>query len=354
MKKLFLLLLLLPLGMMGQEMSKYLEGMVPEEDGKVVFRRSVEAPGLSKQQVFVRVARMAQERFKEGKEEAGRVVYSDLDEGVVVAWGDEYLVFVQKSLVLDRARVSFQVTYAGEAGRCQMEVTRVRYTYGEGRKEPILAEEWITDKHAYDKKRGKLLKGSEKFRVKTIDLVGQLEKELGDALGVVPTEPTRVKELAIKEETTTTLPRETTTIAVTAPASREGYHRVLPAEVSGNFIAMLMHGKLTLVGEGTSPSTISTQWGGIGYLFNKPVAYCFVVPSRESYDLIDNTESYTLVWTPDVPGQSLYKEVVFECRKVVAQSVASEAISGEELKREWSGKALPKLYAGEIVSVWAK
>lgn len=354
----FLCLFISPLLLLGQEATNYLEGAVPEVDGKVVFKRTVSAPQLSKEQIFIRIARFVQDRFKEGKDEKGRILYQDIDEGAIVCWGEEYLVFTQKALVLDRALINYQVTFNCSAGVCDMDVSRIRYEYASDTKKTIYAEEWITDKHAYDKKRNKLIRGSDKFRTKTIDLVDGLEKLLRTALeAAATTQAVAMVPVAEKEtpQQTVQAQQQMPSVQVVNPTARAGYNQILPTEINGNFINMLMNGKLTVFGnKAVENSGVDTQWGGIGYLFNKPVLYYFAVPSREVYDVLEKSDLYTIVWTPGTQGQSIYKELLFECRKVISQSIASEAIAGDDLKMEWSGKTLPKLYTVEITGIWVK
>jgi hypothetical protein len=309
-------------------LSRYLEGAVPEKDGRVVFTREVAAPGLSRERVFARVEKMAAERFqREG------ILYASDDEGIVICHGREYLVFVQKALVLDRALVDYQVTYACEEERCVIEVTRVRYLYGEDEPERYLAEEWITDKHAYDKKRGRLLRGNDKFRVKTIDLVDELAKSLQE--GMPP---------ATREGIMIAPVKAAAPVAPTGPVSpsREGYRRVLPVEMEGNFINMLLNGGLTLAGEET---TLDARWGGVGYLFDRPVVYCFAVSPASP------GERYTLTWSAPDRWPGFYREVVFECRALFSRQLSPGDLSNEELK---TTGPLPCMHAGEIITTWVR
>ncbi|MDR0765944.1 MAG: DUF4468 domain-containing protein [Odoribacteraceae bacterium] len=324
-KTCLLLWCLLPSSLAAQDVSRYLEGAVPEKDGRVVFTREVAAPGLSRAALFARVEEMAGKRFAgEGDERAG-TIYANADEGVVICHGREYLVFVQKALVLDRALVDYQVTYTCDDGKCTMEVARVRYLYGEESPVRYLAEEWITDKHAYDKKRGRLLRGNDKFRVKTIDLVDGLESLLAETArggGVM-------------------LPSLVSSPSAGVP-SREGYRRVLPVEMDGNFINMLLNGSLLLSGEGEGSVT---RWGGIGYLFDRPVVYCFADPGATP------GTTYTLTWSATGQWPGFYREVIFECRALFSRQLAPGDLAAGELKNV---HPLPCLHAGEIVAAWVK
>jgi hypothetical protein len=216
-----------------------------------------------------------------------------------------------------------------------MEISRIRYQYGEDTKTQYLAEEWITDEHAYNKKRGRLLHGSDKFRMKTIDLVDDLEKLTREALQVPGDRDAAPRVIP---------PREEPLAPAAIPATREGYQRILPTEINGNFINMLINGSLTLSGATGKPG-VTTRWGGIGYLFDRPVVYCFAPRAGED----DRPgENYTLLWTPAGQGQSLYREVLFECRTLLAQPLALDAAAG------WGDKPLPYFYTGEIIAIWIK
>ena len=41
-------------------------------------------------------------------------------------------------------------------------------------------------------------------------------------------------------------------------------------------------------------NTMTASWGGIGWLWNKPVAFVFVRPERYTYEFIEKSDSLTL------------------------------------------------------------
>ncbi len=41
-------------------------------------------------------------------------------------------------------------------------------------------------------------------------------------------------------------------------------------------------------------NTMTASWGGLGVLWNKPVAFCFVRPTRYTYEFMEASERYTL------------------------------------------------------------
>jgi hypothetical protein len=323
MRTILLLLCLAPLGVRAQEMARYLEGAVPVKEGRVVFTRVVEAPGLPAGEIFARAGTLAGERFKNEDGKEGAVVYVNEDEGVVICRGREYIEFKRSALVLDRALIEYQATYACREGACELEVTRVRYFYGEEKKTRYLAEEWITDEYAYNKKRNTLSRGSDKFRIKTIDLVDELEKGLSQAL------------LHDQRPLTRVLPVEETPAVV---AGREGYQRILPAELNGNFIHMLESGRLTV-----PDAKVSTRYGGIGVLLDRPVVYCF------AEEMTGIKASFSLEWKPEGEGRSLYREVIFECRLLAVQQLFNA-----EPDERTATERVNSMFIGEIVAVWVK
>lgn len=50
---------------------------------------------------------------------------------------------------------------------------------------------------------------------------------------------------------------------------------------------------------------MTASWGGIGYLWNKPVAFVFVRPNRYTREFMDREESLTLTFMPESYRQDL-------------------------------------------------
>ena len=72
-----LFLLCLPVSVMAQkdknDDSKYLAGAVPEVDGKVVFSKEFNIPGMSQDEIFDRMMKWMETRLKENKNQGSRV-----------------------------------------------------------------------------------------------------------------------------------------------------------------------------------------------------------------------------------------------------------------------------------------
>mgnify|MGYP002595349266 CR=1 FL=1 len=159
MKKFLLsVLICLPLLAKAQTDEKYLAGAIPVVVGKVSFTTEMQVPALSQEQLYDALLDWANTYFKpEGKLNA-RVLYTNKEEGTIAAGGEEYLVFTSSALSLDRTRIYYQLLMTCKPGKCDLEMTRIRYWYDEARDggEKYVAEEWITDDMALNKSKTKL------------------------------------------------------------------------------------------------------------------------------------------------------------------------------------------------------
>ena len=176
------------------EASAYMQGAVPEVNGKVEFNENFSAPGKTKDQIFQQVLSWANLRFMPETErgvwndddyyknnEFSKVVSADKNTGVIVCQADENIVFTNKTLAKDFTRTNYTLTIRVKDNGGEVTMNNIIYTYNlTEAAERIAAEDWITDKEAISKKGG-LLKGSARFRIKTIDLKNELVKEIADA-----------------------------------------------------------------------------------------------------------------------------------------------------------------------------
>ena len=92
---------------------------------------------------------------------------------LVVARVEEWMVFKNKPLYLDRTRFRYQLSAKVTGDKVEMEISQISYYYAEQTDgtngESYKAEEWITDQAAIAKSGKKLYPRSGKFRKKTID-----------------------------------------------------------------------------------------------------------------------------------------------------------------------------------------
>ena len=174
-----------------QDRSVYMQGAVPEFNGKVVFNKHIEATGKSKGDLYKKMLQWASFRFNPETEygkwpnadyfkntEYARVLKAEAENGLLKIQGNEDMIFTNKALAKDMAVASYILTLNCTDGGIDVEMSNISYTYSlSDTPERIEAEDWITDKEAFNKK-GQLSKGSGKFRVKTIDLKDRLFEEI--------------------------------------------------------------------------------------------------------------------------------------------------------------------------------
>ena len=305
MKNLLLILCFFPMLALAQEedQSKYMVGAVPEVNGKVVFSQEINAPNLSKDQIFDAILAWANTRFKTDKGNWGIVAYSNKEEGQIACYGNEYIVFADKTFSLDRAKINYRMNFVCTSGKCNVEVTNITYLYPEDSRERLAAEEWITDKQAMNKDQTKLINRIAKFRIKTIDLVESLNEGAQKSLG------TQNAPVATK---TTTTPQQVAPVQTVATISAapgdalQGYKRIAPDKIPGNIIKMLSEDwMLITAGNDQQFNPMTASWGGLGNLYNKPVTFCFINPARYTYDIMDKGDTYTLTFYTETYREAL-------------------------------------------------
>lgn len=166
---------------------QYQTGMVTLDSlNRVNFSEIIEVPGMSESEIMERVNRWFEERFKEPVI-IGKKVYESESPNTLEAKIEEYLVFKNKFLVLDRTRIYYFLTIKATAGKCSFSMSRITYWYDD--EDPkgglkMRAEDWITDENAFSKDKKSLQRFEGKFRIKTIDLknllIDELKKELSE------------------------------------------------------------------------------------------------------------------------------------------------------------------------------
>ena len=168
-----------------------------------------------------------------------------------------------------------------------------------------------------------------------------------------------------------------------------GYTQIDPAEITDNLIGLIASDWMLITAGSTDKlNTMTANWGGAGYLWNKPVVFVFIRPERYTYGFIENTEGFTLTFfdegyrdalnlcgsksgrdcdkvaetglTPHFTelGYPAFTEarLVMECRKLYADQLTREAfLDSEPLRTHYSTKGgMHKLYIAEIEKVWAR
>lgn len=163
---------------------KYLAGAVPVVDGRVVFKASIPAPGKTAEQVYRTVLGYFSKMVKEPNQlEPSRVAVADSTGHNICATIQEWLVFTDKALVLDRTRFMYTLIANCSDGKADVQLSRIYYLYDEERNpQQIKAEEWITDEYGLKKNKQALSRITGKFRRKTIDRANYIFGKLATLL----------------------------------------------------------------------------------------------------------------------------------------------------------------------------
>ena len=151
--------------------AKYLAGAVPVVDGKVVFSTVIAAPKHTASEIYDILHKEMLRMTKEKNQfDQSQMIRESKESGELGAYYQEWLVFKNKPLVLDRTRLMFNLMVKCTDGKAEVTMTRIYYLYDEER-HPMAykAEEWITDEYGLKKSKEKLSRVSGKFRKKTID-----------------------------------------------------------------------------------------------------------------------------------------------------------------------------------------
>lgn len=160
-----------------------------------------------------------------------------------------------------------------------------------------------------------------------------------------------------------------------------------PAKIEDNLIRLVASDWM-LVTAGTREgfNTMTANWGGMGYLWNRNVVFVFVRPERYTYGFMENNDGFTLtffdehyrdalnlcgvksgrdcdkvaetgltpLFTP--AGYPAFAEarLVLECRKLYADPLREEAFIDPVPKRTHYGNntGMHKLYIAEITAAW--
>ena len=142
---------------------------------------------------------------------------------------------------------------------------------------------------------------------------------------------------------------------------------------------------LITAGNKDSFNTMTASWGGVGWLWNKPVAFIFVRPERYTHDFLENSDKVTLSFFPESCRRALQicgtrsgrdcdkvaeaglaplelesgamtfeqARMTVEGRKLFKSDMKEAEFVDKEVYGKWYGDAgLHTVYVLEIVKVW--
>lgn len=138
---------------------------------------------------------------------------------------------------------------------------------------------------------------------------------------------------------------------------------------------------LVTAGNMKSFNTMTASWGGFGILWNKPVAYVFVRPTRYTYDFMEHASFFTLTFFAEqyreilrfcgsqsgrdtdkiaatglIPkaspsGGVLFSQayLAFECRKIYHSDIDPLMFLDHAIGKNYPKKDYHRMYIGEII-----
>lgn len=164
-----------------KEDPKYLEGAITfDEQGKIVFDTEIEALGKSAAQLYDLVFDYMSGLTQDKESKASRMALVNKDEHIIANTMDEWLVFSNSFISLDRTECKYNLIAKITDGKVSLSINHINYIYEEGRQTgfKLPAEEVIIDKVALTKKKNDLARIFGKFRKKTIDRKDQIFSEI--------------------------------------------------------------------------------------------------------------------------------------------------------------------------------
>lgn len=171
-------------GVVLKEDPKYLAGAIQlNAEGKVEFVLDTQASGKSADEIYSIVFQYMSKLIKNEQNINSRIPLvnrNNKNEQIIACIMDEWFVFNQSFISLDRSETKYQLVATISDNHLHLSMTRIVFNYEEGRstgfKEP--AENVITDKYALTKKKNDLAKIYGKFRRGTIDRKDQIFNDL--------------------------------------------------------------------------------------------------------------------------------------------------------------------------------
>ena len=165
------------------------------------------------------------------------------------------------------------------------------------------------------------------------------------------------------------------------------FREINPYEITENPFKLLNKDwALVTVKNGDKENPMTISWGGVGIMWNKPVAFTFIRPQRYTYSLLENQEYDTVNFFEEDYRDALkfcgsksgrdfdktaetgltpcyyekapyYKEakLVLVCRKMYAQNLDEKSIiATDAIASAYNGNDYHKMYISEIVKVLCK
>ncbi len=250
-------------------------GAVPEVDGKVIFTKSITVNNtISEKDLFDAMNKWAEDNYNTSDQElTNRVLLSDWEDRDIACWGgEEYLTFRRSLLILDRAKMSYQLIISIAPNKCDLTVRNIRYEYSDY-KTPVSAEELISDRIALNKKGDKLNRYYDKFRTHTIDSINNIFNSVDLYLngkittGIAAPVVNQGVGIPVTSQPVQTQQQQTVVEQVPVVATAmAGFKNVSADKIPAS---ILNKQSLIVTGTASQPSAIPAIWAGTTTLLDK-------------------------------------------------------------------------------------
>jgi flavin reductase (DIM6/NTAB) family NADH-FMN oxidoreductase RutF len=161
------------------------------------------------------------------------------------------------------------------------------------------------------------------------------------------------------------------------------FKKINPEAITGNIVKMIGHEwMLVTAGNPGNFNTMTAAWGGLGYLWNEPLAIIFIRPQRYTYEFTEKHDFFSLCFfqrehsnilkfcgtrsgrdtdkvaatglTPvaSEAGTVYFEEakLVIECRKVYYHDINPSNFLDDRIKKIYPGQDYHRMYFGFIIN----
>ncbi|TAL33258.1 MAG: flavin reductase family protein [Spirochaetes bacterium] len=161
----------------------------------------------------------------------------------------------------------------------------------------------------------------------------------------------------------------------------KSFREIPPSAITDNpFTLIGTDWMLVTAGTADSWNTMTASWGGLGVLWNKPVCFCFIRPSRYTWEFMERSTAFTLSFFEEsyrstlnfcgsrsgrdvnkaaetgltvqgpAAGPLYFAEarLVIECTKLYFQDIDPGNFLNPEIEDNYPQKDYHRMYIGEI------
>ncbi len=169
----------------------------------------------------------------------------------------------------------------------------------------------------------------------------------------------------------------------------KNYRQITPEELNRSAFQMIGKDWILITAKDekkkSGANAMTASWGGLGVLWNKPVATIYIRPQRHTFSLVENTDEISLCFLGeqyrrelgvcgtrsgkdedklDNLGLNVEKidnihviddaEIILLCKKLYADDLKEECFLGEEKTKHYPTKDFHRFYVLEITKILVK